>query len=346
MKFKKIILFGILTFLFTWMGGVIASADSSLVDSTTVTPKLCISTYTKGKSGIWTYDTGNKKWEQIIKDRNVMLSSCLNKTEKKTYFIDALGDNDPWQVFCCDLLTHQVTQLTSNTLGKGFITPGADDTYYFLQPSQNGCTGVYKLKESNGKYEESCAVNLDSDTDIERFAVDGDQVISACYSLSEYNQNYSKSENGEFVTNYRLVITDAKGISKTLGTYPREEIDLMKVNKDKNRLLLATVDKDGNNQFEIMNLNNGKILKTIKEKNICKNSRITHIKNLGIYASWGEDKNTLYFSAVYQGAKRIDIGGYKVSCTGLYKMNFKNKKISRLDKFNNVIITDISVNYN
>ncbi|MPM42793.1 hypothetical protein SDC9_89464 [bioreactor metagenome] len=311
----------------------------------TVTPKLCVSTYTQGKSEIWAYGTENKKWEQIVKDRNVMLSSCLNKTAERAYFIDALGDDDPWQVFCCDLKTNQVTQLTSNTLSKGFITPGDDDTYYILEPSQNGGCGVSKLKESDGKYVESCAVNPDKDTDIVRFAVNGDQVISACYSMSEFNQNYSKSEDGKFVTNYRIVITDSKGNSKTIGTYPRKEIALMKVSHDKGKLLLGSIDKDGNNRFEIIDLSNGDILKTIEEKDICKSSDITRIKNLGIYAAWG-DEDTLYFSAVYQGASPIDVDGLNVCCTGLYKMDLNNQQISRLDNFNNEIITDISVNDN
>lgn len=346
MKFKKIILMCILTFSFTLMSGVTVYADSSFAGSSTVTPKLCISTYEQGKSGVWTYDAEDKKWAQIVKDRNVMLSSCLNMDENKVYFIDALGDDDPWQVFCCDLNTQKVSQLTNNALGKGFVTPGADDSYYILQPKQNGCAGVFKLKESDGKCIESCATNFDNDTNIDRFAVDGDKVISNCYSLSEYNENYNKSKTGQFVTNYNLVITDAKGISKTLGTYPRDEIDLMKVSKDKSKLLLASVDKDGNNQFEIIDLSNGKVIKTIKEKDICKNSDITHIKNLGIYADWGEDENTLYFSAVYQGSKIVDVDGLGVNCTGLYKMNLTSQKISRLDNFNNEIITDVSVNHN
>lgn len=119
-----------------------------------------------------------------------LYSNCIYLTQD----VDDEGD----QIFCCDLKTNEITQITDNLFAVNYIIPTKENVYFAacLNSSRNVCLGSYD--KSNG---EIMYWGNDGDTNIEFMCIDlnAGKIYAIVYSEAEDRYNLIHQTNDDFV---------------------------------------------------------------------------------------------------------------------------------------------------
>lgn len=304
--------------------------------------RVCVSVYKNGRSSVWMYDLHSKKWQELMSNRNTMLTSYYDCKDRNLYYIDALSDSSPWQVFKYNEKSKRTVQITVNKNSKGFIRGDGGRKVFFLQPNNDGMTRVFCTEEKNGKYVSSEMVKASDDVEVSRYCLADQGILTSQYSESEYNKKYTVSKDGFFLQDFSIVLYNSQyPAGKKILSIKANFVQSMSLYN--NRLLVSSIGKNRHYRLQIFDLNKKKLIKTVTEEEIRSNSDITSIDSLGCTCILGLDKNEIYFIGAPENAASVSLSGTITSSTGLYEMNLKKNTIERVDKFKNTVITDLSL---
>ena len=81
--------------------------------------KLIISTFSaENKGDILSLNLNDNTKNTLIKDRQVGITGDLSADGSKIAYVDALGDNDPWQIYLYNFTDNQTCTVTNDNFGK------------------------------------------------------------------------------------------------------------------------------------------------------------------------------------------------------------------------------------
>ncbi|MFT3952616.1 MAG: hypothetical protein QM689_11845 [Oscillospiraceae bacterium] len=320
-----------------------AQTTATTDEPTQTGERLCVSIFKDGKSSIWEYDTVAGTWTERLSKRHVMLSSCMDGAGN-LFFIDALSDYDQWQVFRYDAATKKVSQLTDDMLAKGDVTMARDGEVYFNQSSSVGMNRVFRLDKKGSGYVPVQMQDASADTEIPRYCVgDDDAIYTAEYSFSEANKLYENSEDGNYVQDVSIVCYDkAHPNGKTVTVVQTSFSDVSELSVAGKNLLVVSEDEKGAYRFQIVDLTSDKITATYTAHKLCASKGLQYIGGLGCECCLSENGDAVYFAGVPDGATTIDLDGIEGLSMGLFRLDLKTGKVTRLDTFKDAIVSDIT----
>ncbi|MBE6051997.1 MAG: hypothetical protein E7214_15470 [Clostridium sp.] len=299
--------------------------DSTIQDGN----NIIVSSFTKDKKGkISSIDSTTKEEIVNIKDKNVAITGDISYDSKKVAYIDALTDNDPWQLFLSDIKGKNPKQLTDDENGKANARFTKDGSIYYISTNSEGLIKLYKNDPDNNKT--SIIDENNTDKEVECFNVVENTVILSSISFSEKTKLWDKSEDGNPLISHTISILNSDDSSSDIMNITASNIYSIDLTEDNTKALILGDNINSDTGFGIyeLNLKEKTINKLLLDNDIAKQSNST-LKNFTnpYLVRYSKNNDVIYFTGTLKDSEEFSLDEIECEPCSIFSYDISNNEI-------------------
>lgn len=334
MKRNKYISLIFVTIFIFLLSGCSVNNKTSSEDTSKISVKqdeLVIATFSyEGKSNLLLLGIDDKSEKSLVLDRQVQLTGDISSDKNQVVYTDALGDDDPWQVYLKNMKDDKIFQVTDNKEGKVCARVSTSDLVYFLTIGDSN--GVMKIAKADIKNKSAEIIDKeDRDRAVQCFDIRNNKIVMVTYSESERMKSWKENGGANLPREHVIYELNADGSNiKKIATVKASLIESVSYTKNFKNIIIGgeNINGDSGVGFYKINVEDSNITcllnnTIIKEKNDSKLEEIHHPR-IAVMAS---DEDTLYFIGKPRDSIEVDLDGLKDQSANIFSYNTKTKEI-------------------
>ncbi|AAK76803.1 S-layer protein [Clostridium acetobutylicum] len=310
---------------------------------------IVISSFSKNNKGsILSINVKNNTKNYLIKNKDVAVTGDLSNDGSKIAYADALGDNDPWQIYLHNLTNDQTHRVTNDKFGKSHAKISDNNSVFFLTSSNEKQVKVGKI-DLNTK-SQNIIDSANSDREVDAFDSKNNKLIMSTDSSSLRLQKWNENKGKNVPILHTILETDLNGSnSKQVAEVQASTVENISYDHDCKNIIICGSDINGNSGLGIyeLTLSTGN-LTTILTNSALQNSKDSIVSELSHppLAAASEDGNTIYFTGVLKNSKKSNIAGLSCYPTAVFSYNINSKKLQEVFKpETSSLIFDLNIKY-
>lgn len=297
--------------------------------------KLIISTFSaEDKGNILSLNINDNTENTLIKDRQVGITGDLSADGSKIAYSDALGDNDPWQIYLHNCTDNQTRTITNDKFGKSRAKISNDNSIYFITYTKQNIVKLGKVNTERNSYD--IIDEDDSDRQLDDFDIKNNKLIisteSRSLELKEWNEN--KGHYMPIIHTLFEVDPDGNNFEK-IAEVKASSIESISYNYDGKKIIIGGRDINDNSGYGIYELSiDTGVLTTVLTDTILANTENSIVSEIAHppLAVMSKDGNTIYFSGVHKDSESVNITGLSCYPVLIFSYNINTKELKEVFK--------------
>lgn len=311
--------------------------------------KLIISTFSaENKGDILSLNLNDNTKNTLIKDRQVGITGDLSADGSKIAYVDALGDNDPWQIYLYNFTDNQTCTVTNDNFGKSHAKISNDNSIYFITSTKQNIVKLGKINPETNSYD--IIDKDDSDRQLDAFDIKNNKLIISTDSRSLELKEWKENKGHYMPITHTLFEIDPDGNNlKKIAEIQASSVQSISYNYDCKKIIIGGFCINGDSSYGIYELSvDTGVLTTILTDDILantENSIVTEIAHPPL-ATMSKDENLIYFTGVHKNSEKVNIAGLSGYPTAIFSYNMNTKELKEVFKPEvSSIIFDMNIKY-